>query len=95
MTFFGFVESQEIIVGFVLGLFHYCTSWRDLSNGLLSDPNEDHMQKLRPREVGIPTYHFGARKTVGISSSRVLFIIFIPSLLYVKMAFGLFVRLTW
>ena len=56
-----------------LGLFHYCTPRWDLSNGLSSNPNGDHMQKLCPQEVGIPTYHFGARKIVGISSSRVMF----------------------
>ena len=53
------------------------------------------MQKLRPREVGIPNYHFGARKTIGVSSSRVLFRVFFPSMLYVKNSFGLFVILTW
>jgi hypothetical protein len=53
------------------------------------------MKKLRPREVGIPTYHFEAHKTVGISSSRVMFRVFFSSMLYVKKAFGLFVILTW
>ena len=47
-TFFGFAKSQEIAMGYGLGLFHYFTSRKDLSNGLLSDPNEDHMQKLCP-----------------------------------------------
>lgn len=78
-----------------MGSFHYCTPRRDLSNGLSSDPNGDHMQKLRPWEVGIPTYYFGARKTVDVSSSRVLFRVFFPSMIYVKKAFGLFVILTW
>jgi hypothetical protein len=48
-----------------------------------------------PWEVGIPTYHFGTHQNVGISSSRVLFRVFFPSMLYVKKAFGLFVILTW
>ena len=81
--------------GSLLGPFYYCTPQRDLSNGLLSDPNEDHMQKLRPWEFDIPTYHFGAHKIVGVSSSRVLFRVFFPSMLYVKKAFRLFVILTW
>ena len=51
---------------------------QDLSNGLSSDPNGDHMQKLRPREVDILTYHFGAHKTIGVSSSRVLFRVSFP-----------------
>ena len=51
--------------------------------------------KVTPPEVGIPTYHLGARKTVGVSSSRVLFRVFFPSMLYVKKSFGLFVILTW
>ena len=53
------------------------------------------MQKLSPWEVGIPTYHFEACKTVGVSSSMALFRIFFPSMLYVKKSFGLFVILTW
>ena len=91
MTFFVFAATQVIDKGFGLGPFHYFTPWRDLSNGLSSDPNVDHMQKLRSREVGIPTYHFEAHKTVGISSFRVLFRVFFPSMLYVKKAFGIFV----
>ena len=60
----------------------------DLSNGLLNDPNGDHMQKLWPGEVGIPTYHFGAHKNVGVSSSRILFKVFFPSMIYVKIPFA-------
>jgi hypothetical protein len=92
--FFGFTVSQKIVEGSVLGPFYYCTPRKDLSNGLSSDPNKDHMQKLLPQEVGIPTYHFGAHKTVGVSSSRVLFRVFFPSIIYAKKAFGIFVILT-
>ena len=52
-------------------LFRHCTPWRDLSNGLLSEPNRDRMQKLCPREVGLPIYHFEVNKIVGVSSFRV------------------------
>ena len=53
------------------------------------------MQKSRPLEVDVPTYHFGACKNIGVSSSRVVFKVFFLSMLYVKKAFGLFVILTW
>jgi hypothetical protein len=36
--------------------------------------NEDHMQKLRPREVDILTYPNGAHMTFGASSPRVRFL---------------------
>jgi hypothetical protein len=60
-----------------IATLHYCSSIlsmyssRDLSNGPSNDPNGDRMQKLCPREVGLPIYHFGVNKTVGVSSSRV------------------------
>ena len=53
------------------------------------------MQKLRPREVGIPTYHFRARNTINVPSSRVLFKVSFPLYFMLKKAFGLFVILTW
>ena len=93
--FFGFVAAQVITNCSCLSLFHYCAPRRDLSNGLSSNPNGDHMQKLRPWAVDIPTYHFEARKIVGVSSSRVLFRVLFPSMIYVKKAFDLFVKLTW
>ena len=58
-------------------LFCQCTPRWDLSNGPSNDPNEDRIQKLCPREVGLPIYHFGVNKTIGISSSRVLFRVFL------------------
>jgi hypothetical protein len=58
-------------------LFFQCTPRRDLSNGPSNDPNGDRMQKLCPREVGLPIYHFGVNKTVGVSSSRVVFRVFL------------------
>ena len=30
-------------------------------------------KKLRPQGVDIPTYNFGVHKTIGISSSRLIF----------------------
>ena len=87
--------TRVMVNGFFLGPFHYCTPQQDLSNNLLNDPNGDHMQKLRPQEVGIPTYHLGARKIVGVSYSRVLYRVFFPSMLYVKKVVVLFVILTW
>ena len=58
-------------------LIHHSTPRRDLSNGLLNDPNGDHMQKLCPQEVGLQIYHFGVNKIVGVSSSRVVFRVFL------------------
>ena len=93
--FFGLAVAWAIAIASSLGQVYYCTPWWDLSNNLSSDQNRDHMQKLCPWEVGISTYHFGAHKTIGVSSSRVLFRVFLPSILYVKKAFVLFVILTW
>ena len=58
-------------------LIFQCTPRRDLSNGPSNDPNGDRMRKLCPREVGLPIYHFGVNKTVGVSSSRVVFRVFL------------------
>lgn len=44
----------------------YCVPWKNLSNGLLSDPNKYHMQNLLHRKFDIPTYHFAVHKTIGI-----------------------------
>jgi hypothetical protein len=43
----------------------------DLSNELLSAPNGDRMQKLRPWEVDVSTTPIGAHKPFGFSSSGV------------------------
>jgi hypothetical protein len=48
-----------------------CAPWLDLYDRVPSTPNEDHMQKLCPREVDISTNHIGAHKLFNISSSRV------------------------
>ena len=48
-----------------------CTPWLDLSNGILSAPNEDRMQTLHPWEVDVSTTSIGPPKPFGISSSRV------------------------
>ena len=77
--------AQVIANGSSLGPIRYCTPQRDVSNGLLRNLNEDHMQKLCPREVDIPTYHFEARITVGVSSSRVLFGVSFPLCFMLKM----------
>ena len=76
--FFGIAMTEVVSIGSDLGPFHYFSPRRGLSNGLSSDPKIDHMQNLRPWEVGIPTYHFRAYKTVGVSSSRVLFRVYSP-----------------
>ena len=62
--------------------FRYCTSQWYFSNGLLSTPNKDHMQKLCPREDDIPTYYFRVHKIVGFSSSRVMFRVSLYELCY-------------
>jgi hypothetical protein len=61
-----------------------CSSRLDLSNELSCAPNEDRMQKLRPREVDVSTTPIGAHKPFGVSSSGVRVLDF----LYVKKAFG-------
>jgi hypothetical protein len=48
-----------------------CSSRIDLSNELLSTPNGDRMQKLRPWEVDVSTTPIGAHKPFGFSSSGV------------------------
>jgi hypothetical protein len=48
-----------------------CSPQIDLSNEVSSAPNEDCMQKLRPREVDVSTTPIGARKPFGFSSSGV------------------------
>ena len=45
---------------------NFVAQW-DLSNGLLSDPNADCIQKLRPKEVGVPIYNFQINRIVGDS----------------------------
>ena len=53
--------------------FNYCIPWKDISNGLSVDQNIDHMKKLCPRKVDVPTYLFGVKKTIDVSSSRIMF----------------------
>jgi hypothetical protein len=48
-----------------------CSSQIDLSNELLSAPNRDRMQKLRPWEVDVSITPIGAHKPFGFSSSGV------------------------
>lgn len=55
--------------------FHYYFVRREIFNGLFSDPNWDCMQNLCPRVVDVPTYHFRVHKTIGISSSRAMFMV--------------------
>ena len=83
-VFFCIVVAQVKTNFFGLVPIHYSTPRRDLSNGLLSDPNRNRMQKLHPREVDIPTYHFKAHKNIGISSSRVMFGTYFPQLFMLK-----------
>ena len=47
-----------------------CSPWIDLSNEVLIMSNEDHMPKLRPREIDVPIYSNGAH-SFGTSSLRV------------------------
>jgi hypothetical protein len=42
----------------------------DLSNEVWNGSNGDHMPKLRPQEVDVPTYPNGAH-SLGVSSPRV------------------------
>ena len=53
--------------------FLYCTPWQVLFNDISSDRNENCMQKLHPCKLGIPTYHFGVHKTIGVSYSSIKF----------------------
>ena len=69
MMFLGIILYENSDSTFA---FKHCTPRGDLSNGLSSDPNRDRMQKLCPQEVGLPIYHFGVNKTVGVSTSRVV-----------------------
>ena len=50
-----------------------CSPRIDISNEVLSMSNRDHMQKLRPREVGVAIYQNGAH-SFGVSSPRVRFL---------------------
>jgi hypothetical protein len=54
-----------------------CIPQIDLSNELSCALNKDHMQKLRPWEVDIPTIPIRARKPFGVSSSGVRVLDFI------------------
>jgi hypothetical protein len=56
----------------------------DLSNGVLSAPNKDRMQKLRLWEFDVSTTPIGAHKSFGFSSFEVRVLDFT----YVKKAFG-------
>jgi hypothetical protein len=49
-----------------------CTHQLDLSNGVLSAPSRDRMQKNFPREVDVSTNHIGAQKPFGVSSFVVM-----------------------
>ena len=52
-----------------------CSPQIDISNELLSTSNEDHMPKLRPREVETPIYPNGAHSFGASSPSiRVLYV---------------------
>jgi hypothetical protein len=42
------------------------TRWLQLSNKVSNAPNIDHMQKLRPQEVGVSTTPIGADKPFGV-----------------------------
>ena len=46
----------------------------DISNDISYASNEDHMQKLRPREVDVLTYLNRAHMTFGTSYLRVRFL---------------------
>jgi hypothetical protein len=52
---------------------HFFTPQLSLFKGLSSNPNGDHMQKLRPQEGDLATYHFGVHKIVCISNLGVTF----------------------
>ena len=47
-----------------------CSPWIDISNEVWNASNRDHMPKLHPREVDVPTYPNGAH-SLGVSSPRV------------------------
>lgn len=54
-----------------MGLVEMYTSQVDLSNGIPSEPKKNHMQKLQPRELNIPTNLIGATNLFFISPPRV------------------------
>jgi hypothetical protein len=56
-----------------VGSFHYFTPQWDITDDLSSDLDGDYMQKIHPREVDVPTYHFEVNKNVIILSDMVMF----------------------
>ena len=48
-----------------VGHFKCCAISHNISNGLSSYPNGDHMQKLSPMEFDLPTYQFGVDITIA------------------------------
>ena len=54
------------------GPFFHFFPYGYLFNGLLSNPNHDHIQNLFLWEVSVPTYHFWVHKTVGNLSNMVM-----------------------
>lgn len=57
----------------MITLFHYCNPLIELSNGLLSGPKGDIVQKLSPLEVDVQTFYFGVHKNFGVSYSEFMF----------------------
>ena len=54
-------------------LVHYFSPQLGISNGFLSDPNKDGIQKLHMCEASIPTYYVGVQKLACVSYVRVMF----------------------
>lgn len=73
ISYYRVMLREHYIVRNDVGYFHYFVHWSDLSSGLSSDQNEDHMQKLCPQEIYLATYQFMVQKIVCISSSRVMY----------------------
>jgi hypothetical protein len=62
---------------------YYCIPLHILSNGFLSDPNKDHMKNVCPQEIDIPTYHIEVNKTIQISYSIVMIMVYYILTLYI------------
>lgn len=67
------MSSVNLILLHGVGSFHYFFPWRVLSNSLSSNPNKNRMQKLRPHEIVVPTYHFRIHKNIRIIYNMAMF----------------------
>jgi hypothetical protein len=66
--------TKQFVFHFIGSLYlHYFGPHHEFSNGHSITSNKDCIQKSRPREVDVWTYHFVVDKIIVISSCRVMF----------------------